>query len=186
MGAWDSRFVAFANETSGPMCGGWYRTPGGRAARRASGASCDSPQRFLRPEMRIAPRTRETFLAALGNRTPRCCRRSPDPVHVSRRTGSGRWSRTWSGQGAIPNQRSDLAGDPETGPEALGIVALINFLIRLILASSEPPPSHSSGQTSTSRTWSPLRTTREMACIMTAHHPVRPHRCFLRRLTWEP
>ena len=64
----------------------------------------------------------------------------------------------------------------ECGPEALGIVALINFLIGMILAFIGATELTQFGASIYTADLVAITSVREMACIMDRHHHLRTHR----------
>ncbi|MFO1461093.1 MAG: ABC transporter permease [Verrucomicrobiota bacterium] len=165
LGAWDSRFVAFVARLRARCAEGGIELQedglpeGVRGLLRLAAAV---------PEARDAHRSqnKETFLAALGNRTLDA---AAEALTLFTFLGElvqalGRMVR-----GKAQFRTSDLwQVIQETGPEALGIVALINFLIGLILAFVGATSLAQFGASIYVADMVAIGTTREMACIMTA------------------
>ncbi|MBL9172210.1 MAG: ABC transporter permease [Verrucomicrobiales bacterium] len=165
LGPWDSRFVAFVARLRA-------RCAEGGIELRDEGLP-DGVRGLLRlaaavPEARDAHRSqaRESLFAALGNRAIGA---AAEALTLFSFLGElvlalGRLAR-----GKAQFRSSDLwQVIQETGPEALGIVALINFLIGLILAFVGATSLAQFGASIYVADMVAIGTTREMACIMTA------------------
>lgn len=165
LGAWDSRFVAFVARLRTRCAEGGIELhdeglpDGVRGLLRLAAAV---------PEARDAHRsqTRESFLSVLGIRAMDA---AAEALTLFAFLGelvlaTGRWMR-----GKAQFRTIDFwQVIQETGPEALGIVLLINFLIGLILAFVGATSLAQFGASIYVADMVAIGTTREMACIMTA------------------
>ena len=69
----------------------------------------------------------------------------------------------------------------DCGPQALGIVTLINFLVGLIIAFVGAVQLQRFGASIYVADLVAIATVRELGCIMTGHHHGRTHRLGIRR-----